>query len=69
MPERSLNTYIFMIERGTGIREVPQTANGEPTGRKYYDLQGRQLKTPQGLCIEERADGSTRKVYINPYNP
>ncbi|MBR4432903.1 MAG: endo-1,4-beta-xylanase xyn5A [Bacteroidaceae bacterium] len=69
MPERSLNTYIFMIERGTGIREVPQTANGEPTGRKYFDLQGRQLKTPQGLCIEERADGSTRKVYINPYNP
>ena len=64
MPARSLNTYIFMIQSETGINEVPQYANGESLQPKYFDLQGRQIKTPRGLCIEQKADGSTRRVYF-----
>ena len=63
MPARSLNTYIFTIESGTGIHEVPGTGNRQSAGRKYFDLQGRQMNTPQGLYIEQDADGSSRKVY------
>jgi len=63
MPARSLNTYIFMIDRGSAaIEEFKPTAkNGEKT---YYDLHGRKLDAPHGLCIEKWADGSSRKVYI-----
>ena len=64
MPARSLNTYIFMIDQGSAaIEELTQTRKeGEKT---YYDLHGRRLDAPNGLCIEKSADGSTRTVIIN----
>lgn len=63
-PAKSLNTYIFMIDNGgTAIKELKQTPNdGQKT---YYDLHGRRLDAPSGLCIEKRADGSARKVFLN----
>ena len=63
MPARSLNTYIFMIDNGsTAIKEIRQTDDSRVEA--YYDLQGRRMETPHGLCIEKYADGSSRKVYI-----
>ena len=63
-PAKSLNTYIFMIDNGgTAIKELKQTSDD---GLKtYYDLHGRRLDAPSGLCIEKRADGSARKVFLN----
>ena len=62
MPAKSLNTYIFMLEQSTGIKKLPQSKAANSV--TYYDLQGRQLKNPHGLCIEKRADGSSKRVYI-----
>ena len=64
LPARSLNTYIFMIDQGSlAIEEHLSTADG---GKKtYYDLSGRRLQSPRGLCIERSADGSSRKVIID----
>ena len=63
MPARSLNTYIFMIDKGsTAIREKTVGEDGPKT---YYDLHGRRLDIPKGLCIEKSADGISRKVYVN----
>ena len=68
MPERSLNTYIFMIDRGEDAVISPKFEDHrqsvKSSSNRYYDLNGRQLTKPHGLCIEQRADGSTRKVYI-----
>ena len=65
MPARSLNTYIFMIDKGsTAIKNVELT--GEEDGSKtYYDLYGRRLDNPHGLCIERSANGESRKVLIH----
>ncbi|MCR5642147.1 MAG: endo-1,4-beta-xylanase xyn5A [Prevotella sp.] len=61
LPARSLNTYIFMIDRGsTAIKEQSLTDNSAP--KTYYDLHGRRLDHPKGLCIERSADGSAKKV-------
>ena len=63
MPARSLNTYIFMIDNGsTAISE--QTA-AEDAPKTYYDLHGRRMDSPKGLCIEKSADGTSRKVYVH----
>jgi glucuronoarabinoxylan endo-1,4-beta-xylanase len=64
MPAYSLNTYIFMIDQGsTAIEEVkPNTGDGPKT---YYDLQGRRLDHPHGICIERSADGRSAKVMID----
>ena len=63
MPARSLSTFIFTIDQGsTAIEEVKQSVADGP--KTYYDLHGRLLDTPKGLCIEKRADGSARKVLI-----
>ena len=62
MPARSLNTFIFTIDRGsTAIENVQQTADGPST---YYDLHGRRIDTPQGLCIEKHADGTSKTVFV-----
>ena len=62
LPARSLNTYIFMIDRDeTGINS-PQMAKGDTRGSKYYDLQGRPMTVPHGLCIEQHADGTSKIV-------
>ena len=61
LPARSLNTYIFMIDRGsTAIKEQSLTDSSAP--KTYYDLHGRRLDHPKGLCIERSADGSAKKV-------
>ena len=71
MPARSLNTYIFMIDRGdTGIENLENSQFTIDNSRvrkqsTFYDLQGRRLTVPQGLCIERRPDGSTRKVHVD----
>jgi glucuronoarabinoxylan endo-1,4-beta-xylanase len=63
MPARSLNTYILMIDQGsTAIKE--QLATEDESPKTYYDLHGRRLETPHGLCIERSANGTSRKVMI-----
>ena len=63
MPGRSLNTYIFTIEReNTPVQEVAAQDPAAP--KAYFDLNGRRMKKPFGVCIEQRADGSFRKVFI-----
>ena len=63
MPARSLSTFIFTIDQGsTAIEEVKESVADGP--KTYYDLHGRLMDTPKGLCIEKRADGSTRKVIL-----
>jgi len=66
MPAMSLNTFIFMVDQGsTAIENVKQADDDDDASPKtYYDLQGRRLDTPQGLCIERSANGSSRKVMI-----
>lgn len=64
LPARSLNTYIFMIDQGSLAIEEHRSA--ADAGKKtYYDLSGRRLQSPRGLCIECSADGSSRKVIID----
>ena len=61
MPARSLNTYIFMIDKGsTAIEDVRRRPGHE--GKTYYDLQGRPQTSPRGLCVERAADGSSRII-------
>lgn len=63
-PAYSLNTYIFMIDNGgTAIRELKRADKVDRT--TYFDLQGRRLDAPSGLCIEQHADGSSKKVFLN----
>lgn len=63
MPARSLNTYILMISREeTAIENVTQTENIGTT--TYYDLMGRRVERPRGVCIEKTPDGHTRKLFF-----
>ena len=62
MPARSLNTYIFMIDKGSTA--IEERAVDTDDTKVYYDIHGRRLDTPKGLCIEKSADGSSRKVYF-----
>ena len=63
LPARSLNTYIFIIDReSAAIKGLAQTKR--PARKTYYDLSGRRLAAPRGLCIERSDDGSSRKVFI-----
>ena len=63
LPARSLNTYIFIIDReSAAIKGLAQTKR--PARKTYYDLSGRRLAAPHGLCIERSDDGSSRKVFI-----
>lgn len=62
LPARSLNTYIFMLDKGAAaIHE--QTLIQEVQVVGYYDLHGRHLASPRGLCIEKRSDGSSRVIH------
>ena len=64
MPAQSLNTFIFMLDNGsTAIQNVQQ--NDADSLKTYYDLNGRLLSQPHGLCIERSANGSSRKVFMN----
>lgn len=63
MPAQSLNTFIFMVDKGsTAIQNVQQNDNDSP--KTYYDLQGRRLEEPHGVCIERSANGHSRKVFM-----
>ena len=63
LPALSLSTYIFTIDKGsTAIENVNLIDNDD--SKTYYDLHGRRLDTPHGLCIERSADGESRKVLI-----
>ena len=63
MPARSLSTFIFMIDRGgLAIEDVAQKNNDGP--KTYYDLRGRRMETPHGLCIERSANGQSRKLVM-----
>ena len=62
LPARSLNTYIFIIDRPeTNVIVTPVKKVGKVA---YYDLQGRRLKVSKGICIEQRSDGTSRKIFI-----
>ena len=65
LPARSLNTYIFMIDREETAIENLKISGSNSSNSKFYDLEGRPLAVPHGLCIELRPDGTTRKVLIN----
>jgi glucuronoarabinoxylan endo-1,4-beta-xylanase len=63
MPAKSLNTFIFKVDNGsTAIENVNQI--DEDDTKTYYDLHGRRLDTPHGLCIERSANGKSRKVMM-----
>ena len=63
LPAHSLSTYIFMVDKGsTAIENVNL---GDDNGIKaYYDLQGRPLTVPHGLCIEQSSNEHPRKVMM-----
>ena len=64
MPPYSLNTYIFIRDNvETAIEEKKQTEL--PDIITYYDLHGRKMETPHGLCIERHSNGPSKKVIIN----
>ena len=63
MPARSLNTFIFMVDNGsTAIENVDKIEDDDI--KTYYDLHGRRLDTPHGLCIERSTNGKSRKVMM-----
>ena len=63
MPAESLNTFIFMIDKGsTAIENVKGAVEDGP--KTYYDLHGRRMDNPHGLCIERSANGESRKVMM-----
>jgi glucuronoarabinoxylan endo-1,4-beta-xylanase len=63
LPARSLNTYIFEIDReASGISEV--SLGSTDIRSVYYDIHGRKLQKPYGLCIEKRSDGTIIKHFI-----
>jgi glucuronoarabinoxylan endo-1,4-beta-xylanase len=64
MPARSLNTYILTIDRGAAAIEPLKLNNDADQPKTYYDLQGRRLENPRGLCIERTANGRSRKVFL-----
>ncbi len=63
IPPRSVSTFVFMLDNGsTAIDELDEMTEAEV--KAYYDLHGRKLDKPRGLCIEKYTDGSSKKVYI-----
>ena len=64
LPARSLNTYIFMIEKEeTAILEL-KSEDSQSSHTEYFDLQGRRMTVPRGMYIEKRSDGTSRKVFL-----
>ncbi len=63
IPARSVNTFVFIIDQGSAA--INDFSAEEEGPRIYYDLLGRRLDTPKGVCVEMSADGSTRKVLFD----
>ena len=64
VPASSVNTYVLTIykdETGVIIPEAEDTV----AESVYYDLHGRIISEPSGLCIEKRSDGTFRKIFVN----
>ena len=62
LPAQSVATYVFKIaDEDTSVSSVATPA--KPT-KEYYDLQGRRLVKPRGLCIERYSDGTSKKVFV-----
>ena len=64
MPAKSLNTFIFMADNGSTAIENVNLIDDDDAPKTYYDLHGRRLDTPHGLCIERSANGKSRKVMM-----
>jgi glucuronoarabinoxylan endo-1,4-beta-xylanase len=64
LPAHSLNTYILNIDKGTTAIEPLKLEDDALTPKTYYDLQGRRLESPSGLCIERSANGRSRKIFF-----
>jgi glucuronoarabinoxylan endo-1,4-beta-xylanase len=64
LPALSLSTYIFTIDKGSTAIENVNLVNDDDAPKTYYDLRGRRLETPHGLCIERSANGTSRKVIM-----
>ena len=62
MPARSLNTYIFMIDKGS--QAIENVRSKDSDAKIYYDMLGRRQSRPQGLCVEKSADGSSRTIMM-----
>ncbi len=62
IPGRSLSTFIFMIhhEEETFVGSLMDKV--DKIVSDYYDMQGRRSNARNGLLIEKRSDGTTRKV-------
>ena len=63
VPASSVNTFVLTIYDETGVI-IPE-ADESTQESKYYDLHGRLIPEPSGLCIERKADGTYRKIYVN----
>jgi glucuronoarabinoxylan endo-1,4-beta-xylanase len=64
MPEKSLSTFIFMADNGSTAIENVNLVDDDDAPKTYYDLHGRRLDTPHGLCIERSANGKSRKIIM-----
>ena len=63
VPANSVNTYVLMIDNGqTGV--ILPEADDNTRESVYYDLHGRLISEPSGLCIERMADGTYRKIFV-----
>ena len=64
LPAQCVATYVFQLDKGaTAIQE--HKLSDVDGAKTYYDLHGRRLETPKGLCIERSADGTSRKINMN----
>lgn len=64
MPAYSLSTFVIMVDpEATPIEFVKATPSADGP-KTYYDLQGRRLEKPSGLCVVRNADGTAVKVFI-----
>ncbi len=63
LPARSLNTYVFQIDRGDESAVWhPQTVT-TPQPTTCYDLQGRSVTASRrGIVVQRHADGTVKKV-------
>ena len=64
MPPRSFNTFIFMIDNDDTLIDNPKVDKSKEPGSIFFDLHGRRMESPKGLCIERQSDGMTRKVFV-----
>ena len=64
MPASSLSTFIFMLDEGSAAIENISADDSDNNNVTYYDMLGRRLDDPRGLCIERSANGRSRKVMM-----